>query len=81
MIIVKKIKNQTELLAVVSAQKVEVKPNFTEFVMIRSSQAVEECTSTAWETETASKVLQGSKLTRFEILQKCLHDPSQAGRV
>lgn len=57
MIIVKKIKNQTELLVVVSTQKVEVKPNLTEFVMNRSSQAVEECTSMAWETETASEVL------------------------
>ena len=57
MIIVKKIKNQTELLVVVSTQKVEVKPNLTEFVMNRSSQAVGECTSMAWETETASEVL------------------------
>ena len=58
MIIEKKIKNQTELLGIVSAQKAEGKTDLAEFVMNRSSQAVEECISMAWETETASEVLQ-----------------------
>ena len=77
-ILEKKIQNRTELLALASAQKAEGKTDLAEFVMNRGNRVVEECISTAWEMEKASNVLERSKLTRLQILEKCLQDPCTA---
>jgi len=77
-ILEKKIQNRTELLALASAQKAEGKTDLAEFVMNRGNRVVEECISTAWEMEKASEVLERSKLTRLQILEKCLQDPCTA---
>ena len=77
-IVEKKIQNRTELLTLASAQKAEGKTDLAEFVMNRGNRVVEECISTAWEMEKASEVLQRSKLTRLQILEKCLEDPCTA---
>jgi len=42
------------------------------------NRVVEECISKAWEMEKASEVLNRSKLTRLQILEKCLQDPCTA---
>ena len=77
-ILEKKIQNRTELLALASAQKAEGKTDLAEFVMNRGNRVVEECISTAWEMEKANELLQRSKLTRLQILEKCLQDPCTA---
>ena len=77
-IIEKKIKNRTELLALANAQKAEGKIDLAEFVMNRGSRVVQECISTAWEMEKASEALERNKLTRLQILEKCLEDPCTA---
>ena len=77
-ILEKKIQNRTEILVLASAQKAEGKTDLAEFVMNRGNRAVEECISTAWEMEKASDVLQRRKLTRVQILEKCLQDPCTA---
>ena len=77
-ILEKKIQNRTELLALASAQKAEGKTDLAEFVMNRGNRVVEECISTAWEMEKASELLQRSKLTRLQFLEKCLQDPCTA---
>ena len=69
-ILEKKIQNRTEILVLASAQKAEGKTDLAEFVMNRGNRVVEECISTAWEMEKASDVLQISKLTRLQILEK-----------
>ena len=74
-ILEKKIQHRSELLALASIQKAEGKTDLAEFVMNRGNRVVEECISTAWEIEKASEVLQRSKLTRLQILEKCLKDP------
>ena len=75
-IVEKKIKNRTELLALASAQKAEGKTDLAEFVVNRGNRLVEEVIATAWEMENASEVLKRSKLTRLEILEKCLLEDS-----
>ena len=77
-ILEKKIQNRSELLALASVQKAEGKTDLAEFVMNRGNRVVEECISTVWEMEKASEVLQRSKLTRLQILEKCLQDPFTA---
>lgn len=75
-IVEKKIKNRTELLALASAQKAEGKTDLAEFVVNRGNRVVEEVIATAWEMENASEVLKRSKLTRLEILENCLIEDS-----
>ena len=77
-ILEKKIHNRTELLALASTQKAEGKSDLAEFVMNKGNRVVEECISTAWEMEKASDVLERSKLTRLQILEKCLQAPCTA---
>ena len=77
-ILERKVQNRTELLAFANAQKAEGKTDLAEFVMNRGSRVVEECISTACEMEKASEVLERSKLTRIQNLEKCLQDHCSA---
>ena len=75
-IIDKGIRNRTELLALANVQKAEGKTDLAEFVFNRGNRVVEEVIATSWEMENASDVIERSKLTRLELLEKSLEDPS-----
>lgn len=74
-VVAKKIKTRTELLAHANAQKVEGKTDLAEFIINRGKKVVEEVISTAWEMEEASETLLRSRLTRLEILEEALQNP------
>ena len=74
-IIDKGIRNRTELLALANVQKAEGKTDLAEFVFNRGNRVVEEVIATSWEMENASDVIERSKLTRLELLEKALEDP------
>ena len=74
-IIDKGIRNRTELLALANVQKAEGKTDLTEFVFNRGNKVVEEVIATSWEMENASDVIERSKLTRLELLEKSLEEP------
>ena len=74
-IIDKGIRNRTELLALANVQKAEGKTDLTEFVFNRRNKVVEEVIATSWEMENASDVIERSKLTRLELLEKSLEEP------
>ena len=65
-----------ELLALANVQKAEGKTDLAEFVFNRGNRVVEEVIATSWEMENASDVIERSKLTRLELLEKSLEDPS-----
>ena len=75
-IVEEKIKNRTELLALASAQKAEGKTDLAEFVVNMGNRVVEEVIATARQMDSVSEVLKRSKLTRQEILEKCLLEDS-----
>ena len=75
-IIDKGIRNRTELLALANVQKADGKTDLAEFVFNRGNRVVEEVIATSWEMENASDVIERSKLTRLELLEKSLEDPS-----
>ena len=56
-------------------QKAEGKTDLAEFVFNRGNRVVEEVIATSWEMENASDVIERSKLTRLELLEKSLEDP------
>ena len=56
-------------------QKAEGKTDLTEFVFNRRNKVVEEVIATSWEMENASDVIERSKLTRLELLEKSLEEP------
>ena len=74
-IIDKGIRNRTELLALAKVQKAEGKTDLAEFVFNRGNRLVEEVIATSWEMENVSDVIERSKLTRLELLEKSLEDP------
>lgn len=74
-VVSKQIKSRTELLALASAQKAKGKTDLAEFIVNRGTKVVEEVIATAWEMEEASEVLERSKLSRVEILEKALDNP------
>ena len=78
-IVDKNIQNRTELLALAREQKSEGKTELAEFVMNRGNRVVEEVISKPWDMERSSEVLQRSKMSRLEILQKFVEDPCTLG--
>ena len=79
-VVSKQIKSRTELLALASAQKAEGKTDLAEFIVNRGTKVVEEVIATAWEMEEASEVLERSKLSRMEILEKAMGQRTNVNR-
>ena len=73
----KQIKTRTELLTLTSKkhQKAEAKKDLVEFIINRGTKVVEEVIATVWDVENASEVLERSKLSRVEIMEKVLDNP------
>ena len=67
-IVAKKIKSRTELLALARNQKKEGKTDIAEFIVNRGSKVVAEILDTAWEMETSNVDLQRARKTRLDLL-------------
>ena len=71
-IVEKRIKTRTELLALAEEQKDEGKTDIAEFVVNRGSRVVAEVPDTAWEMKSAKEKLERSSKSRLDILQYVL---------
>lgn len=69
-IVAKRIKMRTELLALASEQKLEGKTDIAEFVINRGSKVVAEILESAWEMEDAQKTLERQRKSRLQLLQE-----------
>lgn len=69
-IVAKKIKSRTELLALAREQKNEGKTDIAEFIVNRGTKVVAEVLETAWEMEKSTEDLERQTKTRIEVLQE-----------
>ena len=67
-IVAKKIKSRTELLALAQNQKKEGKTNIAEFIVNRGSKVVAKILDSAWEMETSNVDLQRAHKNRIDLL-------------
>lgn len=67
-IVAKKIKSRTELLALARNQKKEGKTDIAEFIVNRGAKVVAEILDTAWEMETSNIDLERARKTRLDLL-------------
>ena len=72
-VVAKKIKSYTELLAFAREQKLEGKTDVAEFVLNRGSKVVAEVLQTAWDMENSQETLQRQKKSRLQLLYDSLH--------
>lgn len=72
MILEKKIKSRTELLAFAQLQKEEGKSDLAEFIVNRGPRVITQVLDTAWEMAAAPETLARQNNTRLEILGECL---------
>ena len=72
-VVAKKIKSYSELLAFAKEQKLEGKTDVAEFVLNRGSKVVAEVLQTAWDMENSQETLQRQKKSRLQLLYDSLH--------
>ena len=69
-VVAKRIKTRTELLALAREQKLEGKTDIAEFIINRGSKVVAEILESAWEMEDAQKTLERQRKSRLQLLQE-----------
>ena len=69
-VVAKRIKTRTELLALAREQKLEGKADIAEFIINRGSKVVAEILESAWEMEDAQKTLERQRKSRLQLLQE-----------
>ena len=69
-VVAKRIKTRTELLALAREQKLEGKTDIAEFIINRGSKVVAEILESAWEMEDARKTLERQRKSRLQLLQE-----------
>ena len=69
-VVAKRIKTRTELLALAREQKLESKTDIAEFIINRGSKVVAEIFESAWEMEDAQKTLERQRKGRLQLLQE-----------
>jgi len=69
-VVAKRIKTRTELLALAREQKLEGKTDIAEFIINRGSKVVAEILESAWEMEDAQKTLERQRKSRLKLLQE-----------
>ena len=74
-VVEKKIKTSTELLALANNQKLEGKTVLAEFVVNRGIKVVDETINSAWDLFYADEKLQRSKLSLMDLLKKFSDEP------
>ena len=67
-VVAKRIKTRTELLALAREQKLEGKTDIAEFIINRGSKVVAEILESAWEMEDAQKTLERQRKSRLQLL-------------
>ena len=72
-IVAKKIKSYTKLLAFAREQKLEGKTDVAEFVLNRGSKVIAEFLQTAWDMENSQETLQRQKKSHLQLLYDFLH--------
>ena len=69
-VVAKRIKTRTELLALACEQKLEGKSDIAEFLVNRGSKVVAEVLETAWKMERAKKTLEWQRKSRLQLLEE-----------
>ena len=69
-VVAKRIKTRTELLALARELKLEGKTDIAEFIINRGSKVVAEILESAWEMEDAQKTLEWQRKSRLQLLQE-----------
>ena len=72
-VVAKKIKSYTKLLAFAREQKLEGKTDVAKFVLNRGSKVIAEVLQTAWDMENSQETLQRQKKSRLQVLYDSLH--------
>ena len=72
-VVAKRIKSYTELLAFAREQKLEGKTDVAEFVLNRGSKVVAEFLQTAWDMENSQETPQRQKKSQLRLLYDSLH--------
>ena len=69
-VVAKRIKTRTELLALAREQKLEGKTDIAEFIINRGSKVVAEILESVWEMEDAQKTLERQRKSSLQLLQE-----------
>ncbi len=80
-IIKKNIRSDTELLALAKEQKEEGKMDLPNFILSKSSKAMNELINVSWKMETAPKSIARNKQNRMEVLFQCVEEECKEGCV